>query len=87
MEEDPESAYRAPELCRRALVGLVFGGIKDGKKIRTSSVVSIDPDNPHLVTTESGNQYLLGKPEPEWLAWMIKTGIKFDPEHPVRMGR
>lgn len=78
--------YDPPELCPPQLAGEVHGreGIEDGKRIRTSSLVEA---NGRTVKTATGSTYILGCPSPDYVEWMKKNDIKFDPENPIRMAK
>lgn len=74
--------YTTPELLRRNLVGEVYGHPehRDGKRIRSTSIIAAQG---RIVQTRTGRRYELGDPDPDYLAWLTREGIPFDPEHPV----
>lgn len=77
-------SFMAPELHSKCLSGNVYGHPRkpDGRHVRTSAIVGCEG---RVVSTMSGNDYLLGAPDAEWLAWMQAKGIAFDADHPVRV--
>ena len=64
-----------PFIPQKFQPGLLFGTVYDherlenGEKIMTSMVVKINLEN-GTAETISGSKYILGKPDPEWIAWM-----------------
>ena len=76
--------YTAPECRGLQLIGNVYGHPSHypGKLVRTSNIVSVDG---LLGTTYSGSQYRLGEPDLEWLKYLEKEGLIFDPTNPIKM--
>lgn len=68
--------FEAPELPSR-----LQGQFSDGRYIRTSRIVRAEGQR---VYTESGSEYELGEPDPEFLEWLAKNDYPFDPENPIR---
>jgi len=77
--------YTPPECQIRCISGVVSGSplFEDGKFITTSRIVSVEG---RVVTTNSGSEYTLGDPDPDYVAWCVENG--FDPpseENPIRV--
>ena len=81
-DDDP---YLPPECNGLALYGLcpefADEDNPEGNFIRTSPIVKIEG---RKITTKSGSIYILGKEDPEWLAWMQANYIAYDPQNPIR---
>lgn len=78
-------AYTAPELRRRHLVGNVYGHPgrhHDGKSIRTSRIAAAEG---RVVTTKSGQMYLLGVIDPGYRKHLAEHHPDWDPENPIRV--
>jgi len=80
--EDP---YGAPEQAGIALKGRVKGHPRkrDGQLVRTSPITTVEG---RVVTTQSGTQYRLGEPLPEYRQWLQEHRPEWDPENPVSLG-
>lgn len=78
--------YDPPEMQQTLLAGEVFGreGIEDGERIRTSRLVEA---HGRTIKTATGTTYILGSPAKDYVDWMKKNGIEFDPENPIRMAK
>jgi hypothetical protein len=76
--------YKAPELQQASLMGEAHGHPRfpDGSKITTSRPKSVEG---RRVTTSSGSVYVLGEPDPEWVAAMASIGRTVDPEQPLKL--
>jgi len=72
-------AHWAPEQMRRALVGFRD---QETKKVITSDIESA---NGREITTASGSVYVLQDIDPDYLVWMEKEGIVFDPTNPIKV--
>jgi hypothetical protein len=61
----------APETSNYRLEGIVTGHPRkdDGKEVITSPIVDGQWKN-GIVYTRSGHEYHLGKPDPQWVAWL-----------------
>lgn len=81
------SLYQPNEILTVSLRGRAYGHprFEDGDVIETSTVTgsSVPTPDGHVVPTRS-RQYLLGAPSQDWLEWMVRHGIPFDPEQPVK---
>lgn len=78
---DPRLPTREPgNLC---VQGNVYGreGFADGDHILTMPVTSFQG---RTIVTKSGSTYLLGEPDPEFVAFLAEEGRPFDPENPIR---
>lgn len=77
--------YAAPETPqgRIYLSGNVYGypGRPDGHPVTTGHIYDAEGRMAYGKRTA----YLLGEPAPEYLAWLEKEGIAFDPERPIVM--
>jgi len=71
--------YRAPEARRISLTGFRDN---EEQQIITSEIVEIDGK---YIRTWSGSIYILGEINEEYLAWMKKNNIKYDPENPISL--
>lgn len=76
--------YTPPELRTRHLRGIVKGHPekRDGTCVYTSNILRAEGRH---VWTESGSEYALGAPHPEYVAWCNKNGKPIDPDQPIRM--
>ena len=65
---DFDGSFVPPEFNPTFLVGEVFGHARfdDGERVKTSPIASVDGST---VTTESGQVYELGKPNPRYIEW------------------
>jgi hypothetical protein len=74
------SRWAAPEQAVY-LTGNVEGHAKfvDGDHVTTSAVSRFEG---RIITTESGTQYLLGDPSPEYREWLQEYRPNWDPEQP-----
>jgi hypothetical protein len=70
--------FLPPELQGASLVGYRDG---EDKPVITSAIVKAEGRN---ITTFSGSVYILEDIDPEYEAWLISQGIKYDPENPVK---
>jgi hypothetical protein len=77
--ESVGKAYWAPEQMRIALAGFRD---QDIKKVITSSIVHV---NGREITTASGSIYILQDIDPDYLTWMEKEGIVYDPINPIKV--
>lgn len=77
-ENDP---WKAPEAQAKCLAGI---RCEDELQVVTSAIVAIDG---RRVTTSSGSVYILEDIDPEYVAWMEKNGIEYDPETPIKIKR
>ncbi len=68
--------YLAPEVRRGCLVGAAYGHprFEDGDHIVTSYVVEIDVKKGRA-KTRSGSEYVLGRPNPEWVEWLRENNF------------
>jgi hypothetical protein len=75
--------YVAPENCFRAVQGKVYGHPHrpDGTMMRTSALADVHGMD---VSTASGSTYRLGKPSADYLEWLKREGIAFDPKRPIK---
>jgi hypothetical protein len=78
------SIYTPPENHAKLLQGTVYGhpGHDDGKKITSSPILFVKG---RKVTTRSGSEYVLGKPDPKWIVWMRANNIPFNPDQPIKI--
>lgn len=82
-----QGGYRAPETCMRYLSGEVFGHprFEEGKKVSTGHLVGFPfMDDDHWFVKTRRTVYQLGKPSPEYLAWLDENGHTFDPNEPIK---
>ena len=79
---DSENVYLPPELNAKILSGKVYGHHKfqDGDSVNTSKIVGV---NGRRIRTEGGSTYLLGSIQKEYLAWLKKEGLGYNPRLPV----
>lgn len=82
--ESQVDAYTAPEHRARRLRGNVFDHPrhKDGEKIVTSGIVEVDG---RTIKTSSGNTYVLGQPEPEYVSYCQSIGKPIDEANPIKV--
>jgi hypothetical protein len=73
MDQDP---YLPPEIKRGYLVGSVYGhpNFEDGGQIVTSYIVEINVRK-GFAKTRSGSDYILGRPDPDWVAWLKENNF------------
>jgi len=69
--------YTAPECIPRRLRGR-----RGDVNVITSGIKSVEG---RRVTTVSGNVYVLGEINPEYLAWMNENGLTYDKVNPIRV--
>lgn len=76
--------YTAPEERTYHLHGIVYGHPtrRDGVTVVTSHVVDV---RGRRVRTESGSEYELGEPHPEYARWCEGIGKPIDPLQPIKM--
>ena len=81
--QDP---FLAPEQRGLHLTGDVEGHPKfpNGKRVCTSEVKDFKG---RVITTESGTEYLLGDPSPEYREWLQANRPNWNPEEPFSFVR
>ena len=79
-----QDSWLAPEQRGLHLSGNVEGHPKfpDGAHVYTSMVASFKG---RKITTESGTEYLLGDPSPEYREWLRVNRPNWDPEEPFTL--
>ena len=75
--------YVAPELGAIRLRGTRINA-SETKAVVTNYIDRIDG---RRITTLTGTVYVLGEPDPMYLAWMAEHGHAYDPEQPIRVRR
>jgi len=70
-----KNPYSPPEIVSGRLVGLVYNhpNFNDGDKIITSLILKIDVRQ-NFAKTQCGN-YVLGKPNPDWVKWLKENNF------------
>jgi len=70
-----DNAYLAPERRLYCLNGNVYGhpNFEDGESINTSSLEVLEVNNKYA-KTRSGNEYQLGEPHPDYVAYCKEMG-------------
>ena len=73
----PDS-YTSPECGVPTLVGELYGDERfpDGKGTQTSEIMEINIKKNYARTKHS--EYILGKPSPDWLEWLIDSEYKLE---------
>lgn len=71
--------YTAPEVSKLYLSGL---RVEDGRTVTTSAVVSV---NGREITTYSGSVYILEDISPDYLQFLDKIGVTYDPVNPIKI--
>lgn len=70
--------YQPPELLRKYL----HGELECGKTVNTSHIVSVNHD---VVTTNSGTEYKLLEPRPDYLEYLKDNDIELPTkDYPIR---
>lgn len=71
--QQPWDGYTAPELIPSRLQGVVEGhpAHKDGTTVTTSAIKKVEG---RTVTTSSGSVYILGEPDPRYIAFLVENG-------------
>lgn len=77
--------YTAPEFIPSHLQGVVEGhpAHKDGTIVTTSAIKRVEG---RTVTTSSGSTYILGEPDPKYIAYLIEKG-KAIPDNDYPLGK
>ena len=71
--------YLPPEVCQRCLAGYRNG---EERPVITSRIVEVKG---RTVTTLSGSTYILDNISADYLAWMQKNGVPYDPNEPIKV--
>ena len=75
VENPRDHPYLAPELRTQCLRGQVYnhpGRHHDGKMVITSALREVKMDGKEAITG-SGNHYVLGEPDKDWIDYIVET--------------
>lgn len=87
VQGDPDDGYKAPEQLGRRLTGEVYGHPehRDGERVTTRTVREVSEADGRLIRTGSRWYFLVGPPDPNWLAALKDMGVIIDLQNPTEM--
>jgi hypothetical protein len=79
------NAFIPPEMRRKGIIGQIFGSdhVNDGTEICIVLDSRVSMDGRTVKTVHDG-EFELGEPEPEYLKWLITSGVGYDEIHPIK---